>query len=248
LFKVRFNRISSSEGKAQMKSSSSTQRPSWIGKVLGRRYRIDEILGQGGMSAVYKAYDPNLKRFVAVKLIHSHLADDPEFLARFEEEAAAVARLRHGNIVHVFDFDHDEDMYYMVQEFLVGETLQEQLQRLNQSGRRMPLQDAIQHALDICDVIEYAHKRGTIHRDIKPANIMLDVQGQAILMDFGIVKIAGGERHNATGAVVGTALYMSPEIIRGEIPDARTDVYSPGVTLFEMVSGQPLSRPIQLCP
>ena len=90
-------------------------RPSWIGQTLGGRYRIDDILGQGGMSAVYKAYDPNLKRVVAVKLIHSHLADDPRFLVRFEEEAAAVAQLRHANIVQVFDFNHDQDVYYMVQ-------------------------------------------------------------------------------------------------------------------------------------
>ena len=100
------------------------------GKVLGGRYRIDELLGQGGMSSVYKAFDPNLKRVVAVKMIHSHLASDPKFVSRFEEEAAAVAQLRHPNIVQVFDFNHDEDLYYMVQEFVPGETLQERLRRL----------------------------------------------------------------------------------------------------------------------
>jgi serine/threonine-protein kinase len=106
-------------------------RPNWIGQILGARYRIDEIVGQGGMSAVYKAYDPNLRRLVAVKMIHSHLADDPMFLMRFEEEATAVAQLRHPNIVQVYDFNHDEDLYYMVQEFVPGETLQERLRRLN---------------------------------------------------------------------------------------------------------------------
>ncbi len=215
-------------------------RPSWIGQTLGGRYRIDDILGQGGMSAVYKAYDPNLKRVVAVKLIHSHLADDPRFLVRFEEEAAAVAQLRHANIVQVFDFNHDQDVYYMVQEFVPGETLQEKLRRLNKTDRRMPLKEALGYTLNICEAAGYAHQRGLIHRDIKPANIIINVHGQAILMDFGIVKITGGEKHTATGAVVGTALYLAPEAIRGEVPDSRSDLYALGVTLFEMVSGRPL--------
>lgn len=212
-------------------------RPNWIGKTLGGRYQIQEILGQGGMSAVYKALDPNLQRVVAVKMIHAHLSEDPKFISRFEEEARAVAQLRHPNITQVFDFNHDGDVYFMVQEFIPGETLQERLRRLNRSGRRMPLNDAIRIAMEICSAIGYAHERGLIHRDIKPANIMLDVQGRAILMDFGIVKIVGGSRHTTTGAVVGTAMYMSPDVIRGEAPDARSDIYSLGVTLFEMVAG-----------
>jgi serine/threonine protein kinase len=196
-------------------------------------------LGQGGMSAVYKAYDPNLKRVVAIKLIHTHLAGDPKFLSRFEEEATAVAQLRHPNIVQVFDFNHDEDLYYMVQEFVDGETLQERLRRLNRSGKRMPVGEAIQYTTLICEAAGYAHRLGMIHRDIKPANIMIDVHGQAILMDFGIVKITGGERHTTTGALVGTAIYLPPELIRGEAPDPRSDIYSLGVTLFETVSGRP---------
>ena len=214
-------------------------RPSWIGQTLGGRYRIDDILGQGGMSAVYKAYDPNLKRVVAIKMIHAHLADDPKFVVRFEEEATAVAQLRHPNIVQVFDFNHDNDVYYMVQEFVAGETLQERLRRLNKSNRRMPLNEAIGYMVNICDAAGFAHNRGLVHRDIKPANIMVDIHGQAILMDFGIVKITGGEKHTATGAVVGTALYLPPESIRGETPDSRSDQYSLGVTLFEAVSGRP---------
>ncbi len=214
-------------------------RPSWIGQALGGRYRIDDILGQGGMSAVYKAYDPNLKRVVAVKMIHAHLAEDPKFIIRFEEEAAAVAQLRHPNIVQVFDFNHDNDLYYMVQEFVAGETLQERLRRLNKSNRRMPLDEVIGFISNICEAAGYAHQRGIVHRDIKPANIMIDIHNQAILMDFGIVKITGGEKHTATGAVVGTALYLPPELIRGETPDARSDQYSLAVTLFEAVNGRP---------
>jgi hypothetical protein len=211
----------------------------WIGKSLSGRYQIEELLGQGGMSAVYKATDPNLKRVVAVKLIHPHLSNDPDFVKRFEEEATAVAQLRHPSIIQVYDFNHDEENYYMVLEFVPGETIQEHLKRLNAAGRKLSVTKAIEYIADICDAVDYAHQRGMIHRDIKPANLMLNVMGQAILMDFGIAKIVGGQRHTATGAVVGTAMYMAPEQIKGENPDRRADIYSLGVTLFEMLSGRP---------
>ncbi|PKN86719.1 MAG: hypothetical protein CVU46_06825 [Chloroflexi bacterium HGW-Chloroflexi-8] len=213
--------------------------PTWIGQTLNGRYLIQELLGQGGMSAVYKALDPNLKRVVAIKLIHPHLAMDNQFVQRFEEEAAAVASLRHPNIVQVYDFNTDKDVSYMVLEFLAGETLQDHLKRLIAQNRSMSVEQAIKYTINICDALGYAHQRGMIHRDIKPANIMLDVFGQAILMDFGIVKILGGSQHTATGAVMGTARYMSPELIRSEPADARSDIYSMGVTLYEMLSGKP---------
>jgi len=211
----------------------------WIGKTLSKRYVIEEMLGQGGMSAVYKATDPNLKRVVAVKMIHNHLSNNPDFVQRFEEEAAAVAQLRHHGIIQVFDFNRDDDIYYMVLEFVPGETIQDHLKRLNDANRRMSSLKAAEYMADVCDAVDYAHQRGMIHRDIKPANIMLTTNGSVILMDFGIAKIVGGQRHTATGAVVGTAMYMSPEQIKGEQPDRRTDIYSLGVTLYEMVSGHP---------
>src|SRR5512134_1694031 len=213
--------------------------PTWIGRTLSGRYKIEALLGQGGMSAVYKATDPNLKRVVAIKLIHPHLSSDPMFVLRFESEASAVASLRHSNIVQVYDFNNDNGVYYMVLEFIPGETLQDRLKRLNDTGRKLPVEDALKFTTNISDAMGYAHQRGMVHRDIKPANIMLDVHGQAILMDFGIVKILGGEAHTSTGAVVGTARYMSPEIIRGEVADHRSDIYSLGVTLYEMLSGRP---------
>ncbi len=213
--------------------------PTWIGQTLSGRYKIDELLGQGGMSAVYKAYDPNLKRVVAIKLVHSHLSSDPEFVKRFEEEASVVASLRHPNIVQVYDFNSDQGINYMVMEFVPGETLQERLKRLNASQRRMPLEEALKITIDICEALSYAHKRGMVHRDIKPANIMLDVNNQAILMDFGIVKIIGGTMHTVTGAVMGTARYMPPEVVRSEPADQRSDIYALGITLYEMLSGKP---------
>lgn len=211
----------------------------WIGKKIGGRYQVEELLGQGGMSAVYKATDPNLKRVVAIKLIHTHLSHEPNFVRRFEEEAAAVAQLRHPHIIQVFDFDHDEDTYYMVLEFVPGETLADRMQRLNQQGRQLSLKEMVQYAAEICRAVDYAHQRGMIHRDLKPANVMLNVQGEAILMDFGIAKILGGQQHTATGAVLGTARYMSPEQIKGVEIDRRSDIYSLGVMLFEMASGRP---------
>jgi serine/threonine protein kinase len=212
---------------------------SWIGQRLSGRYQIDELLGQGGMSAVYKATDPNLKRVVAVKMIHAHLSDQHDFVRRFEEEAAAVAQLRHSNIVQVYDFNHDDGIYYIVLEFVPGETLQDRLKRLNKAGRTPPVQEALRSMAQVCDAVSYAHARGMIHRDIKPANVMLSVYQTAVLMDFGIAKMMGGQQHTATGAVVGTAMYMSPEQIQGERLDERTDIYSLGVTLFEMIGGRP---------
>jgi serine/threonine protein kinase len=211
----------------------------WIGKTIGNRYQIEEILGSGGMSTVFKATDPNLKRVVAVKMIHPHMSMDEDFVRRFEEEATGVAQLRHPNIVQVHDYNHDQGTYYMVLEFVPGETLGERLVRLEKNGRWMSNEEVVNYGRQICGAVDYAHQRGLIHRDLKPANVMLNVYGDAILMDFGIAKIIGGTRHTATGAVIGTAMYMSPEQIKGMEIDRRTDIYSLGVMMFEMVSGRP---------
>lgn len=213
--------------------------PSWIGKAIGKRYEITELLGQGGMSAVFKAHDPNLKRTVAVKIIHPHLTENPEFVQRFEQEAAVVAQLRHNNIVQVFDFNHQGDVYYMVMEYLVGETLDKKIKALNEAGMRMPLADTVRIVATLCDAIDYAHQRRMIHRDLKPANIMLNLVGEPILMDFGIAKIIGGHIHTQTGAAIGTAAYMSPEQVRGQNVDHRADIYALGIILYEILGGNP---------
>lgn len=211
---------------------------SWIGQTLGGRYEIESVLGQGGMSAVYKATDPNLQRTVAVKLIHAHLSSDPEFVRRFEQEAAAVAQLRHPNIIQVYDFNHDDDQYYMVLEFVPGDTLRERLKALSSAHQQLPLPDVIHIMATVCDAVAYAHGRGMIHRDLKPPNVMLTPKGDPILMDFGVAKMLGGTHHTATGAIIGTAKYMSPEQAKGERPDERSDIYALGVMLYEMVAGQ----------
>jgi eukaryotic-like serine/threonine-protein kinase len=211
---------------------------SWVGQTLGGRYQLEKLLGQGGMSAVYKATDPNLRRTVAIKLIHAHLASDPEFVRRFEEEAAAVARLRHHNIVQVYDFNNDDETYYMVLEFVPGETLQDKLRALSTQGQLLPFEQIVAVGVNLCEAVQYAHNQGMIHRDLKPANVMITPKEEAILMDFGIAKIVGGENLTATGAMIGTAAYMAPEQIRGQRPDHRVDIYALGVILFEMASGQ----------
>ena len=213
--------------------------PTWIGKTIGGRYQVEALLGQGGMSSVYRAMDPNLRRTVAVKIIHPHLSGDQGFVRRFEEEAAAVAQLRHPNIIQVFDFNHDGNTYFIVFEFIPGESLQSYLERLNETKRPMSIQESVDIVAKVGDALDFAHEQGLIHRDVKPANVMINVRQQPILMDFGIAKIVGGTQHTATGAVLGTARYMSPEQIKGQGIDKRTDIYSLGVMLYEMLSGRP---------
>ena len=219
--------------------SQQDRQTDWIGYSIGGRYRIDEYIAQGGMSTVYKATDHNLQRPVAIKLIHPHLSRDEQFVRRFELEAAAVAQLRHPNIIQVYDFDHDDDLYYMVMEFVPGETLRDRLEMFKEAKRLMSLEETIQIMATTTDAVGYAHEQHMIHRDLKPANVMLNPKGQPILMDFGVAKMVGTAQHTATGAVLGTAKYMSPEQARGDNPDARTDIYSLGIMLYEMVTGAP---------
>jgi serine/threonine-protein kinase len=214
---------------------------SWIGRTLGGRYQIVSRLGSGGMSTVYKAQDANLQRAVAVKIIHPHLSENPEFVKRFEQEATAVAQLRHPNIMQVHDFDHDGNLYYIVFEYIPGQPLDQKLKALREASILMPLHDVIFTTLSLCDAVAYAHGRRMVHRDLKPSNIIINLLNQPILLDFGIAKIVGGDAavHTATGATMGTAAYMSPEQVIGEQIDHRADIYSLGIILYEMVAGQP---------
>ena len=216
-----------------------TMGPSWVGRTIGNRYQIESILGRGGMSSVYKAHDPNLKRTVAIKIIHQHLTDNPEFLARFEREASVIAQLRHNNIVQVHDFNHDGDTYFMVMEYVPGDTLSKKLEALKQARMRMPLPDTIRILRIICNAVDYAHQKRMIHRDLKPANVMINLMGEPVLMDFGIARMIGGESHTDTGVAMGTAAYMAPEQVQGQSSDHRADIYSLGIILFEMLSGVP---------
>jgi tRNA A-37 threonylcarbamoyl transferase component Bud32 len=208
------------------------------GKTLGN-YRIVERIGRGGMATVYKAYQPALERYVAVKVIHEQLvADDEQFLKRFRREAKAVASLRHPNIVQVFDFGTEDDVSYMVMEYLEGTTLKAELNALVERGETMPLEEAQRIFRTLASALEHAHRQGMVHRDIKPANVMLTAKGDVVLTDFGIAKIVGGTQYTATGAFTGTPAYMSPEQGQGERGDERSDIYALGVMLYEMVTGR----------
>lgn len=210
---------------------------SFIGKTIGK-YQIVEHLGRGGMAEVYKAYQPALDRYVAIKLMHSFLSDDEDFLGRFQREARAVASLRHPNIVQVYDFDVTEGIYYMVMEFIDGETLKTILQDMASRNIKMPLDEALRISYSVASALSYAHKRDMVHRDIKPANVMMNRDNQVILTDFGIAKILTGPQYTASGAMIGTPAYMSPEQGLGKPGDARSDIYSLGTMLFQMATGQ----------
>ncbi len=205
------------------------------GQTLGK-YRVLDPLGRGGMARVYRAYHPRLDRYVAIKVMRSDLVDDPEFLARFQREARAIAALRHAHIVQVHDFDVHEDIYYMVMELLEGDTLKARLGDYLRRGERMPFGEIARILLDALDGLEYAHNEGMIHRDIKPGNILLTKRGQAVLTDFGIAQIVGGTRYTVSGALMGTLNYMAPEQgLQGDC-DARCDIYSLGIVLYEMLT------------
>lgn len=209
----------------------------YLDRVIGK-YKIIELLGRGGMAVVYKAYQEGLDRYVAIKLMHSFLADEGEFLERFKREARAMALLKHPHIADVYDFDVVDDTYYIVMEFVSGGSLKEEIEQFQQRGERMPLSQAVRIMLELIDAVSYAHARGMIHRDIKPGNIMLRDDGGAVLTDFGIAKILGVVSHTLTGAMVGTPAYMAPEQGMGHLGDERSDLYSLGILFFHLITGR----------
>src|SRR6478672_2334264 len=207
------------------------------GKTLGR-YRIVERIGRGGMADVYKAYQPSLDRYVAIKVLHPFLLEEDGSRERFQREARSVAALRHPNIVQVFDFDTEGDDYFMVMEYVDGPNLKAVMHEQAAAGTRLSLDRIDEIITAIGGALAYAHRQGMIHRDVKPHNILFTSAGQPLLTDFGIAKIVSGGSQSLSGALSGTPAYMSPEQGRGAPLDARTDIYSLGVVLYEMVTGR----------
>ncbi len=209
------------------------------GQTLGR-YQLVGRLGRGGMADVYKGFQPGLDRYVAVKVLHPHLSEEPGFITRFQREAKAVAMLRHPNIVQVFDFDVQGESHYMVMEYVEGgQSLKELLQGMAARGERLPLETALDIAAKLSDALSYAHRQGMVHRDLKPANVLMPSLAQPILSDFGIARIIGQSNLTASGAMIGTPAYMSPEQGRGEQADERSDIYAMGIIIYEMLTGRP---------
>ena len=208
-----------------------------VGKTIGK-YKITDFLGKGGMAEVYKAYHPKLERYVTIKILHSFLAVGEDFRGRFDREAKAIASLRHPHIVQIYDFDIEDDHYYMVMEFIGGGTLQSRMWELSNSSRYMPVSQVLSIIQQIAEALDYAHNKGIIHRDIKPSNILLDSNGDAYLADFGIARMMSGTQLTATGTLIGTPTYMSPEQGIGADLTAISDIYSLGVILFELLTGK----------
>jgi WD40 repeat protein/serine/threonine protein kinase len=207
------------------------------GKTLGR-YKIISLLDKGAMGVVYKGYHTTLNRNVAVKVLHRELASAANFVERFEREASIVARLRHTNILQVYDFDTFDGMYYMVMELIDGPTLKAEMKERSQKKRPFNSSQIgyIAHAL--AAALDYAHVRNVIHRDIKPANIMFNEEGQIVITDFGIVHLMGDQTIGDEGMIIGTPAYMSPEQGQARPIAATSDIYSLGIVIYELVTGR----------
>ena len=205
------------------------------GKLLGNRYEIIEKIGNGGMATVYKAMDKVLKRNVAVKILRDEFTTDEEFIKRFDVEAQSAARLTHPNIVSIYDVGVEDNLHYIVMELIQGKTLKEII--LEEKGP-LPWKWSVNVAIQIASALETAHRNNIIHRDIKPHNIIITEDGIAKVTDFGIAKAVSNSTITAFGTTIGSVHYFSPEHARGGFTDAKSDLYSLGVVLYEMVTGR----------
>ncbi len=205
-----------------------------LGKILGGRYELLEKSGDGGMAVVYKAKCHLLKRVVAVKILKPDLADNEEFVARFNRESQAAASLSHPNIVNTYDVGQEDDIHYIVMEFVDGETLKDRIRREG----RLSMEEAVRIASEICSGLQHAHENKIVHRDIKPQNILINKEGTAKVADFGIARaVTSSTVTMGDASVIGSVHYFSPEQARGGYVDKKTDIYSLGIVLYEMVTG-----------
>ncbi len=210
-----------------------TNMDKYLGTFLDDRYEILEVIGTGGMAVVYKAMCHRLNRYVAVKILRDELAQDEEFRARFQTEAQAVAMLSHPNIVSVYDVSHTEDVEYIVMELIEGVTLMQYMKKKGALGWK----EALHFAVQISKALEHAHEKGIVHRDIKPQNIMILKDGTIKVADFGIAALESAQEKKSD-QTVGSVHYIAPEQARGEQPDPRSDIYSLGVVMYEMLTGK----------
>src|SRR3989440_12727639 len=203
------------------------------GEVLSAGYELEELVGSGGMSSVYRAHDRLLDRKVALKILHEQYTADDQYVERFRREARAVASLSHPNIVTILDRGEDEGRQFIVFELVEGRTLAEILQ---EEGR-LPVRRALEIAIQVARGLAFAHEHGLVHRDVKPQNVILNGDGRAKVTDFGIARSLDVQGVTQTGTVLGTSNYIAPEQAQGGTVDGATDVYSLGVVLFELLTG-----------
>ena len=204
------------------------------GKVIGSRYEILEKIGMGGMATVYKAKDNILKRYVAIKILRDEFTTDEEFIKRFNTEAQSAASLTHPNIVSIYDVGQEDNIYYIVMELIKGKTLKD---IINEDGV-LPWKWSVNIAMQIASALETAHRNNIVHRDIKPHNIIITEDGIAKVTDFGIAKAVSNSTITAFGTTIGSVHYFSPEHAKGGYTDAKSDLYSLGVVIYEMVTGR----------
>jgi serine/threonine-protein kinase len=203
-------------------------------EVIGGRYELKHVVGSGGMSTVYCAFDTLLERNVALKILHAQYGEDEEYVERFRREARAVAQLSHPNIVTVIDRGEEDGRQFIVFELVEGDNLKELVER----GGPLPVRRVLDLGLEVGRALAFAHAQGLVHRDVKPQNVLLNGDGRAKVTDFGIVRSLDAVGHTETGTVLGTSHYIAPEQARGEKVDAQTDVYSFGVVLYELLTGR----------
>lgn len=206
----------------------------YIGKRIEGRYEIRELVGVGGMANVYRAYDVIEDRVVAVKILRDEYAQNEEFLRRFKNESKAISVLSHPNIVKIYDVSFSDRLNSIVMEYVDGITLKEYIEQ----QRVLPYREALHFTVQILRALQHAHSKGVVHRDIKPQNIMLMSDGTIKVTDFGIARFARSESRSLTDKAIGSVHYISPEQASGAPSDARSDLYSVGVMLFEMLTGK----------
>ncbi|CQR74570.1 Serine/threonine-protein kinase PrkC [Sporomusa ovata DSM 2662] len=205
-----------------------------LNRTLDDRYTILERIGGGGMADVYRAHDKLLDRSVAVKVLRSQFTDDEEFISRFRREAQAAAKLSHPNIVNIYDVGFDEQAYYIIMEYISGETLKDKIDR----EAPLPVETAVLIAMEIAEALEHAHQNNLVHCDIKPHNILITRSGRVKVTDFGIARAVTSSTMTNSGTIIGSVHYFSPEQAKGTSVGAKSDIYSLGVVLYEMLTGQ----------
>lgn len=204
------------------------------GTVLSGRYEISQMLGLGGMGAVYQAHDRELDRIVALKVIRPDLAQDPDIVRRFKQEMVLARQITHRNVVRVYDVGESDGIKFVTMEFVVGRNLRSELDEYG----KFTVEEAINVMRQMCRGLYAAHEQGVIHRDLKPGNLMRDPKGRIVVMDFGLARDVSSSGHSETGMMVGTVQYMSPEQARGAKIDARSDLYTVGLMVYEMIAGE----------